>query len=117
MDDESWDTPDTDEDMSSETGSSTAHTDEEDRDVLMSDPEDDDDDSMECDVVVNTKAATKVEVAAEEAEEEKGQEEGGEEEPTIKAASPRHMTQDAAETASPVRKVCLPMFAITTSGV
>jgi Ribonuclease G/E len=113
MDDESWGTPD--EDMSSETGSSTAHTDEEDRDVLMSDPEDDeDDDSMECDVDVNTKGMTKVE-EAEDAEEEKEQEEGGEEESTTKARAPRHMTQDAAETASPVRKVCLPIFAIMSS--
>ena len=109
MDDESWDTPD--EDMSSETGSSTAHTDEEDQDVLMSDPEDDDDDSMECDVDVNTKGTTKIE-ETEEAEEERGQEEGGEEEANTKPAAPRYMTQDAAEAASPVRKVCLPMFAI-----
>lgn len=107
MDDESWDTPD--EDMSSETGSSAAHTDEEYRDVLMSDPEDEDDDSMECDVDVHTKGVTKVE-EAEEAEEEKEQEEVGEE-PTTKAAAPRYMTQ---EEASPVRKVCLPVFAITS---
>lgn len=110
MDDESWDTPD--EDMSSETGSSTAHTDEEDQDVLMSDPEDDDDDSMECDVDVNTKSTTKI-GEVEEAEEERGQEEGGEEEE--ESISKAAMTQDAAETASPVRKVCLPMFAITNS--
>ena len=114
MDDDSWDTPD--EDMSSETGSSTAHTDEEDQDVLMSDPEDDDDDdSMECDVDINTKGVTKVE-EAEEAEEEKEQEEGREEESTTKAAAPRHMTPEAVETAPPVRKVCLLMFAIK-SGV
>jgi len=106
MDDESWGTPD--EDMSSETGSSTEHTDEEDQDVLMSDPEDEDDDSMECDIDVNTKRTTKVE-EAEEAEEEKEQEEGEKEEKsTTKAAAPRYMTQDAAETASPIRKVCLP---------
>ncbi len=108
MDDESWDTPD--EDMSSETGSSTEHTDEEGQDVLMSDPEDDDDDSMECDVDVNAKSVTKIgEVEVEEAEDERGQEEGGEEdeESITKAA----MTQDAAETASPIRKVRLPMFA------
>jgi hypothetical protein len=112
MDDESWDTPD--EDMSSETGSSTAHTDEEDQDVLMSDPEDGDDDSMECDVDVNTKGTTKVE-ETEEAEEEKEQEEKGEEESTAKTAAPRYMTQDASETASPVRKVCLPTIAIMNS--
>jgi hypothetical protein len=110
MDDESWDTPD--EDMSSETGSSATHTDEEDRDVLMSEPEDEDDDTMECDVDVNTKGVTKVE-EAEEAEEEKDQEEGGEEEETTtKAADPGPMTQDATATASPVRKVRLPSLAI-----
>jgi len=113
MDDESWDTPD--EDMSSETGSSTAHTDEEDQDVLMSDPEDDDDDdSMECDVVANTKGMTKVE-DTEEAEEEKEQEERGEEETPVETAAPREMTQDASETTSPIRKVCLPMFPIMSS--
>ena len=112
MDDESWDTPD--EDMSSETGSSTAHTDEEDQDVLMSDPEDDDDDSMECDVVANTKGMTKVE-DTEEAEEEKEQEERGEEESPVETAAPREMTQDASETTSPIRKVCLPMFPIMSS--
>jgi len=112
MDDDSWDTPD--EDMSSETGSSTAHTDDEDRDVLMSDPEDDDDDSMECDVDINTKGVTKVE-EAEEAEEEKEQEEGKEEDPKSKATAPRHSTQDAAETAPPIRKVCLLMFTIMSS--
>jgi hypothetical protein len=100
MDDESWDTPD--EDMSSETGSSAAHTDEEDQDVLMSEPEDEDDDCMECDVDVNTKGVTKVE-ETEEAEEEKDQEE-----PATEAAAPRCRAQDATETASPIRKVCLP---------
>lgn len=115
MDDDSWDTPD--EDMSSETGSSTAHTDEEDQDVLMSDPEDDDDDdSMECDVDINTKAMTKVEEAeeVEGVEEVKEQEQKREEESTTKVAAPRPMTQDAVET-PPVRKVCLLMFAITSS--